>query len=197
MKTKIEDARRLPRGVNTGEPGKSMNEVERLLDKSAGVVSLEELRKTPGYPAEERFWKGPVPVIECVEEIPCNPCQTVCSRNLIQVGTPITNLPRLVDPEGACTGCARCIAICPGLAVFIVDKTFSETEALISLPHELLPLPRRGEKVIGVDRAGRAVCEGYVHRVIAGKKMNRTSVVTIAVPRKHAEEVRFFRGKGR
>jgi Fe-S-cluster-containing hydrogenase component 2 len=174
-----------------------MNEGDRLLERSAGVVSLEGLRKTPGYPTEERFKKGPVPVIECVEEIPCNPCQTVCDRNLIQVGTPITNLPRLVDPEGECSGCARCIAICPGLAVFIVDKTFSETEASIAIPHELLPLPGKGERVLGVDRAGREVCEGYVQRVIAGKKMNRTSVVTIVVPREHAEEVRYFRRKGR
>ena len=174
-----------------------MDEDDRLLERSAGVVGLERLRRTPGYPTEERFGKGPVPVIECVEEIPCNPCQTVCNRNLIQVGTPITNLPRLVDPEGECSGCARCIAICPGLAVFIVDKTFSETEAAISLPHELLPLPEKGEKVLGVDRSGRAVCEGYVNKVIAGKKMNRTSVVTIVVPKEHAEQVRFFRRKER
>ncbi len=174
-----------------------MDEGDRLLERSAGVVSLEELRKTPGYPTEGRFGKGPVPVIECVEEIPCNPCQTMCDRKLIQVGTPITNLPRLVDAEGECSGCARCIAICPGLAVFIVDKTFSEAEASIALPYELLPLPEKGEKVFGVDRAGRKVCEGYVHRVIAGKRMNRTSVVTIVVSKEHAEDVRFFRRQGR
>jgi ferredoxin len=174
-----------------------MGEGDRLLERSAGVVSLEELRRTPGYPTEEMYGKGPVPVIECVEEIPCNPCQTVCDRNLIRVGAPITNLPRLVDPEGKCTGCAQCIAVCPGLAVFIVDKTFSGTEAAILLPYELLPLPRKGEKVFGVNRAGRTVCEGYVHRVIAGKKMNHTNVVTIVVPKEYAEDVRFFRREGR
>jgi ferredoxin len=174
-----------------------MDEGDRLLERSAGVVSLEELRKSPGYPAEERYVMGPVPVIECVEEIPCNPCQTACDRNLIQVGTPITNLPRLVDPEGKCTGCARCIAVCPGLAVFIVDKTFSGKEAAISLPYEFLPLPEKGERVSGIDRAGRTICEGRVHRVIAGKKMNNTNVVTIVVPKEHAEDVRFFRREGR
>jgi Fe-S-cluster-containing hydrogenase component 2 len=163
-----------------------------LQNKTNGFVALEELKKAPGYPSEERFQKGPVPVIECIEEIPCDPCQTACNRNLIIVGKPITNLPRLIDPEGACGGCAKCIVICPGLAVFVVDKTFSANEASIALPYELLPLPEEGEEIQGVDRTGKVVCEGYVQKIISGKKLNHTNVVTIVVPKEFADEVRHF-----
>ena len=158
-----------------------------------GSIALKDLKKAPGYPTEERFSKGPVPVIECTEEIPCDPCQTACNRNLIIVGKPITNLPRLIDPEGACSGCAKCIVICPGLAVFVVDKTFSEKEASVAMPYELLPLPEEGEKIQGVDRAGKVVCEGYVHRIFSGKKLSHTNVVTIVIPKEYADEVRHFK----
>ena len=47
--------------------------------------------------------KGPIPVIECPEYIPCNPCETACPTHAITIGKPITNLPTLnVDK---CTGC--------------------------------------------------------------------------------------------
>ncbi len=167
-----------------------------LLEMSSGVVPLSELKRHPSYPSEARFAKGPVAVIECIEAIPCNPCQTVCHRSVIRVGEPITNLPVLIDQEDLCNGCGQCVVICPGLAIFIVDKTFSETEAAISLPYEFLPLPARGDPIVGIDRAGRAVCEGRVQAVRAARAYDRTAVVTIAVPKAFAEEVRFFRRKG-
>ncbi len=168
-----------------------------LLERSSGVVPLAELKRHPSYPSEKRFLKGPIAIIECVEEIPCNPCQTVCNRSVITVGEPITNLPRLIDQEDLCTGCGQCVVICPGLAIFIVDKTFSETEASIALPYEFLPLPRKGDKIRGINREGRAICDGLVHRVQSAKAHDRTSVVTIVVPKEFADDVRFFRAKGK
>ena len=38
-----------------------------------GVPSAEELMKA-GIPSKERIRQGRVAVIECVQEIPCNPC---------------------------------------------------------------------------------------------------------------------------
>ncbi len=167
-----------------------------LLAQTGGVLSYQELRSHPSYPSEERYRKGPIAVIECVEAIPCNPCQTVCNRTVITVGEPITNLPRLIDQEDLCNGCGQCVVICPGLAIFIVDKTFSETEAAVSMPYEFLPLPVKGERIRGIDRAGREVCDGYVHKVRNVKGYDRTAVVTVAVPKEFADEVRFFRRAG-
>jgi Fe-S-cluster-containing hydrogenase component 2 len=168
----------------------------QLIEMTNGIITQEEIRRYNGYPTEERMGKGPVPIIECIEQIPCNPCETVCNRNLIKVGKPITNCPRLIDPDCECTGCAQCIIICPGLAVFIVDKTFSEKEASISLPYEELPLPEEGENIIGVNRAGKAVCKGRVHKVLSSKKFSNTNVVTIVIPKDFADNVRHFRVNG-
>ena len=151
---------------------------------------LEKLKKSPGYPSEERLEKGPVAVIECLEEIPCNPCETVCPKKSIKVGKPITNLPEFND---ICSGCGKCMVVCPGLAIFMVDRTFSDIEAAISIPYELLPLPGKGDKIIALHRNGKDVCEGKVIKVKTGKSLNKTNIITISVPKNFSDEIRFFK----
>ncbi|MGM0602424.1 MAG: 4Fe-4S binding protein [Bacillota bacterium] len=157
-----------------------------LSDK--GFLSTEELKKRGRYPSEERFKKGPVAVIECSQEIPCNPCESSCNFGAIGVGKPITNLPEL--DEEKCTGCGLCVAACPGLAIFIIDKTFSENLSTVSFPYEYPILPEKGDKVDAVDREGKYVCKGQVTKVITSKTFDKTPVVTISVPDKHIDNVR-------
>ena len=154
-------------------------------------IDIKEIKKSPGYPSIERLSKGPVAVIECIEEIPCNPCETVCKKKAIIVGKPITNLPRFLCDE--CDGCGKCLSICPGLAIFLVDNTFSESEASISIPYELLPLPEKGDLVDAIDRNGNIICEGRIVRVQNPKAFNHTAVVTFSVPKKYSEIVRNFK----
>ena len=155
-------------------------------------ININKVKKSAGYPPAEIMNKGPVPIIECIEEIPCNPCETICNKNVIKVGNPITNLPRLLNPE-SCTGCGSCIAQCPGLAIFIVDKTFSNTEASISVPYELLPIPQKGEEILALNRNGEVICKGKIVKVRSNKKFNHTSIVTFTVPKEFTEEARFFK----
>ncbi len=161
------------------------------LSGATGTISRKDLEASPGYLSEEDLKRGPVVVIECTEEIPCNPCETICKRGAIEVGEPITNLPR-VDPA-KCNACGICISICPGLAIFLIDVTCSENEATISLPHEHLPLPKEGGRVEAVNRKGEPVCSGKVVKVRNPKSYDHTPVVTIAIPRRYFNEVRGIR----
>jgi len=156
--------------------------------RNTGIISKKDLETSPGYPSKKYLKKGPVAVIECTEEIPCNPCETVCKRGAIIVGEPITNLPR-IDPE-KCNGCGLCIPICPGLAIFLVDATYSKDEAAISFPHEYLPLPKEGDEVEAVNRKGEVVCKGKVLKVRNPKSYDHTPVITITIPKKYVDEVR-------
>jgi len=170
-----------------------MQEKVDLLDLSqdTGTISKKELEASPGYPSKEELEEGPVAVIECTEEIPCNVCETVCNKEAIVVGEPITNLPRL-DPE-KCSGCGLCIPICPGLAIFLVDASYSEDEAAISFPHEYLPVPQKDDEVETVNRKRKAVCRGKVVKVHNPKSYDHTPVVTITVPKRYFDEVRGIR----
>ncbi|MBN1828405.1 MAG: 4Fe-4S ferredoxin, partial [Deltaproteobacteria bacterium] len=145
--------------------------------KKRGCLTLDELRSTPGCPTEERLRRGPVAVIECPQEIPCNPCEDACPYGAIVVGDPITNLPVL--KEDLCRGCGLCIAPCPGLAIFLVDMTGENGEAKISFPFEYLPLPEPGAAVQAVDRQGQILAAGRVVGIHNSRRNDRTAVVTI------------------
>lgn len=156
-----------------------------------GYPSMREIQTANGWPTEERFRKGPVAILECVQQIPCNPCEGACPFGAIHVGSPITNCPTLAEEK--CSGCGVCVAQCPGLAIFIVDKTYGQAEAAISFPFEYLPLPQKGDTVQAVNRACEFVCEAKVLKVVESKKQDHTPVVTIAVPREFADSVRSIR----
>jgi len=167
-----------------------MTEMKKATEK-AGALSILELQASPGYPSGKRFKTGPVAVIECVQEIPCNPCESACRFSAIFVGKPITNLPRLLEEK--CRGCGECIPACPGLAIFLVNENYSPSEAAVSIPYEYLPLPETGSTVCALDRCGEKVCSARVIRVSNPGKNIGTAVVTISVPREFSNKVRTFR----
>lgn len=160
--------------------------------ENTGVPTKEDIEKV--LPSEERLKKGPVAVIECFQKIPCDPCYHSCLRGAIRPLTDINDLP-LVDHE-RCNGCSLCITNCPGLAIFIIDACFSETEALIKMPYEMRPLPEEGQIVTSLNREGEAVGEGRIVKVELGKRHDKTAIISMAVPKKDLHEVRNFKIRG-
>lgn len=151
--------------------------------KATGVLTLEQLENM--LPPRERLEKGPVAVIECIQKIPCDPCAHICKFGAIKKKSLVD--PPEVDYE-KCTGCGECVAICPGLAIFLVNLNYKNREAMIMIPYELLPTPEEGEIYEALDREGKQVGET---RIITTKmKKDRTAVVVIAVKKPLAMIVR-------
>ncbi len=157
-----------------------------------GIPTGEDLAKVTPLP--ERLARGPVAMTECFQNIACNPCTQACPRKAISMQPDINALPH-VDAE-ACNGCGTCIARCPGLAIFVVDMTYSEDMALVKLPFEFLPVPQEGQYVCGLDRAGEEKGWFRVVRAVSGGKKNMTWVISLAVPKELAMEVRNIRAGG-
>ena len=155
---------------------------------NTGYLEYEELAAIQKLPDHERMEKGPVAIIECVQEIPCNPCEAACKFGAIHVGDPITNLPNMEHDK--CTGCGVCVSKCPGLAIFLVDKSYSETTATVGFPYEYIPTPEKGADVIAVNRKGEAICDAKVVKVLNPPAFDHTPVVTIEIPKEYADEVR-------
>jgi len=159
-----------------------------------GVISEEEFKNCKGIPSEERIKKGPVAFLECIQDIPCNPCELACKFGAIKVGNPIVNPPVL--DEDKCIGCGQCIAKCPGLAIFLEDHTYSEKEALVAMPYEYQYKPQKGHKVNVVSREGKIIGTGIVEKVITSESYDKTMVVYLRVCKSIARQVRGidFRG---
>jgi len=158
-----------------------------------GYLSEEELKSSPGVPSEARRRQGPVAVIECTQDIPCNPCESSCKVGAITVGKDITNLPHL--DEQKCIGCRTCVFICPGQAIFVVDESLENGRAAVTVPYEFFPLPEKGETIIALDRAGKELGEALVTGVRKTEKMDETSLVTMEVPREWSMRARALKPK--
>jgi len=140
-----------------------------MLNKT-GVPTAEDVNSVT--PSEERLNKGPVAIIECFQEIPCNPCTEACKQGAIQPMEDINNLPQLDVDQ--CNGCGVCLSRCPGLAIFIVDASYSETEAIVRIPFEYVPVPQVGDKVAGLNRTGEELGTFVVNKVQSGGQKNKT-----------------------
>ena len=123
------------------------------------------------------------PVIRCVQEIPCNPCTQVCPVGSISIpdGT-ITSPPVFA---GDCLGCGRCVGICPGLAIVLVEEDHDPTRrtAVVTVPFEFGDdrLPRSG-RVTTTGFEGEVVGTGRVVGVRERGDQDRRRLVRLEVP---------------
>ncbi len=132
------------------------------------------------------------PVLHCHQEIPCNPCSSVCPKGSItMLGHPIMGEPRF---EGECTGCARCAMICPGLAVTIVDGRKDAEHPLVTVPYEQpKELVEPGDVVLATDVVGAPIGRFEVVDVKDRKIADHTVMVRLRVPAAQAPRVAGFR----
>lgn len=156
-----------------------------------GIPTDDDLEKI--IPDKKRLAKGPVVIIECFQRIPCDPCAISCKLGAIKPFKDINDSP-IVDFD-KCTGCGICISSCPGLAIFVIDMNYSDEKSLIKLPHEMLPLPEKGEDVYALDRAGSILGKVKVVRVL--KIKNKTNIISLEVPKSMVMKVRSIKVEGR
>ncbi len=151
------------------------------------------LRSHPGpsvgfYPPPSEM--SVYPILRCSQDIPCNPCTDVCITDGIVI--PEGNLlgrPKLV---GDCVGCLKCVAICPGCAISLVDKRHDPTAtvARVTVPWEMPEeLVQVGQVVSTTGNEGEPVGTGKVLRILSGKSLNRRRLMVLEVPFADAEKV--------
>ncbi|MEJ2283858.1 MAG: (2Fe-2S)-binding protein, partial [Desulfobacterales bacterium] len=143
------------------------------------------LKSKPGPPIQRQAPQkedGVFPIFHCFQEVPCNPCTSVCPAGIVHTqDDKITGLPYIDDLE-ACTGCASCLAVCPGLSVTMVDFREDPTHPLVTLPYEVWREKVAVGQIIPVTDIDGAVL-GYfpVEKVRSRKKYPGTLLVQIKV----------------
>ena len=153
-----------------------------------GYIADDEVEQYPGVTHR----KGIHPVMECSQNIPCNPCQDACPKNCIKIGKDITALPA-VDETAECIGCGMCVAACSGQAIFLVNEEYEDGFASITIPYEFLPLPEVGDNGIALSRSGEELCKAEVIEIRTAPVFDHTNLLTMKVPVDMAMKARFWR----
>ncbi|GAG49429.1 unnamed protein product, partial [marine sediment metagenome] len=124
---------------------------------------------------------GVVPVLHCTQEIPCNPCTSVCPQGLIHIDeNDIRKMPEFLgkELEKTCVGCERCVTICPGLAITLVDRREDPEQPIVVIPFEYEPdRVAAGDEVVVLDVAGEPLGSVPVVEVKAIPANDRTVLV--------------------
>ncbi len=177
-------------------------EIARALGLDVGEVSpdwyatAEVLKSKPGRTNPETCPEaetGVFPVLHCVQEIPCDPCTAVCPRDLIHIGSSdIRGLPGFgPSPDGrGCTGCEKCVSICPGLAITLVDYRKDGKFPTVVIPYEFLKeTVTPGQEVFVRDTGGRPLGRVEVLAVRVVKANDRTVLVKVRAPAEYAKKI--------
>lgn len=172
--------------------------------KSLGIVTEEIprtwyrtsqiLKSRPGRTLSEEIPEvnaGVMPVIHCTQEIPCNPCSTLCPHGLIYVDTKdIRQIPSFLGNNYCCEACQRCVAGCPGLAITLVDYRGNPDMPTVSIPYEFTREEiRKSDKITVLDTEGLALAELEVTSVHSIPDIDRTLIVEVQAPHEIANRI--------
>ncbi|MGV8041831.1 MAG: FAD-dependent oxidoreductase [Thermoanaerobaculaceae bacterium] len=171
-------------------------EIARMLGRDVGEVppewhtTAEVLKSRPGATVTEEIpedEQGVFPVFHCSQEIPCNPCTSICPKHAIRIeGDDILGLPTFIQED--CIACEQCVAVCPGLAVTLVDFRSDRESAVVTLPYEFTRTTiTEGDLVTVLDTEGRVLGNVPVLKVRAPKFADHALLVKVRAPREIAK----------
>jgi len=177
-------------------------EVARALGRETEEIppdwfrTAEILKSKPGEVSCETVpVKGNVfPVLHCSQAIPCNPCTSVCSQGSIFIDeADIRQVPNYIAEKlgTECIACEKCVTICPGLAITLVDtRKANPGEAFVTIPYEFdKGSIQAGEVVTVTDTIGNVLGNVSVTRVRFGKATDRTVLIKVLAPGSIATQI--------
>ena len=166
-------------------------EIARHLGREVGEVppewhrTADILKSRPGASVGEDIpldVEGVFPVFHCAQEIPCNPCTSICPEGSIVIeGGDLRGLPEYSGT--GCKGCEQCVALCPGLAITMVDARKDAEQPSVTIPYEFAPdTIAKGDIVTVLDTEGTILGNVEVLRVRAPKFADKALLVRVSAP---------------
>jgi len=155
------------------------------------------LKSPPGPTTTPHYDSAPetgiTPVIHCHQQIPCDPCVSICKQEVIHIpGDSLLERPEITKNE--CIGCNKCLFVCPGLAISLVDYREDQENPIVSLAYEVYNFGyKKGDKVLLTDYEGYPLQEAVVIDTVMGKASRKTQIIKVQVPNDIAKRVAGFR----
>jgi len=130
------------------------------------------------FPRDKKILFRPKAIIECYQEIPCNPCEKSCPFNAITIGEDVHQRPLINFDK--CTGCGICVYSCPGQAIMVT--MLKDGKAYFKIPYDFDELPKVGEWWNALDRQGRVLSRCKIEHVSRARQATHMmSVITVSL----------------
>lgn len=134
--------------------------------------------------------EGVMPIIHCLQEIPCNPCTTVCPLNAIKIDNGgLLDTPYYTEN---CIGCGKCLLICPGLAITLVDYRKNREKPIVTLPYEIGNFMIKEGDLINVNDINAEPLGFYPVISVQMFAQQKTQLIKVQVDREVAKKVASF-----
>lgn len=175
-------------GCNVGEIPSDWYRTGEILKSRPGPVEVDETKVNP---AAVEHPSGVLPVFHCTQEIPCNPCASVCSKGLIFIdSSDIRHVPAFTGSPTDCIGCEKCLAICPGLAITLVDYRKTPETPTVAIPFEFnYEMLKERETVTVLDTEGGVLGDLQVVKVERVASRDHTIIVKVKAPHEVANRI--------
>lgn len=144
----------------------------------------EILKSKPGGVHSEEIpdiQAGVVPVFHCSQEIPCDPCSTLCPHGLISINKKdIRSVPEFVGNNYCCEVCEKCVAGCPGLAITLVDYRTNSERPIVSIAYEFSnEVINKNDTVTILDTEGNPLGETEIVDLHTIPTSDRTLIIRV------------------
>jgi len=158
--------------------GRYEGEIPKEWDLKAAI-----LKSKPGpIRTREPITKGTgvFPVFHCTQEVPCNPCTSVCPVGALRTERDeITGIPYMTDLN-KCIGCLSCVGICPGLAATVVDFRRDGENPTVTMAYEVQKARvEEGQLITVTDNDGAVLGLYPVKRLVTNPKFPGTLMVQV------------------
>ncbi len=170
-------------GCDVGEIPSDWYRTGEILKSRPGPVKIEETHPEPPG--------GVLPVFHCTQEIPCDPCSSICPKGLIFIDPQdIRSVPTFTGDATVCIGCEKCISICPGLAITLVDYRKDLENPVVAIPFEFnYEMVKEKETVTVLDTEGVVLGNLEVVKIEQVASRDHTIIVKVRAPREVATRI--------
>ena len=181
---KLDEAFHLLDNIQTGSFGYRLGLGKNKLTASAPKENFKPQKYQQKLTAEDFKGKEKKILINCHQDIPCNPCEGSCHLGAIKIGNEINQQPS-IDHE-VCKGCGICLTACPGRAIRLVQYNYDNLNSLLTIPFEFYPFPEEDAPVEVLDQQGQFLCLGKIKTTKTPKDKTGCGTVSIIVPKAYA-----------
>lgn len=169
--------------------GKEIGEIPASWYRTGAI-----LKSRPGNVFNEdlpNLAEGVIPVFHCSQEIPCDPCSSLCPHGLIVVDKKdIRAVPTFIGNNYCCAACEKCVAGCPGLAITLVDYRANPERPKVSIPYEFSSeMITRDDIVTILDTEGNPLCDTEVLNIHSIKTSDRTMIIQVEADKEMAPHI--------